>query len=167
MIYSATILKRLLCLSLLATCYPMVSAAAQEQMRLEDISDQGAFLIEIIWTPGELRTDDKFLISFVEPVTGTVLEDIQYNFVVLEEEASDPKIRRVDQISAEQRIRFDKVGSYTVLIEDIEGLGENATFPIEVTPEFPLGVIIPVAAGTFIAIMVARHKGKNLSSQKG
>ena len=44
------------------------------------------------------------------------------------------------------------------MIEDIEGLGEDASFAIEVTPEFPVGALIPAVIGTLIVIAAVRSK---------
>ena len=150
-------MKKLPCvIAVLAFGFLIAPATAQEQTKLETSSDQGTFRIEIIWTPNELGRDHTFSFVFIEPETNSELEDIQYDFVVLQGEGQ--MLRRVDQISTEQTVRFDKVGPHTLVIEDIEGLGEDASLTIEVTPEFPAGAIIPIVVGTLIAIFAVRSK---------
>jgi hypothetical protein len=141
---------------ILACVFLIAPAVAQEQTKFEVPSDQGTFRIEVIWTPNELGRDHTFSLTFIEPETKSELEDIRYDLVVLQ--GDDQMLRRVDQVSTEQKVRFDEVGPHTIVIEDIEGLGEDASFTIEVTPEFPLGAIIPVVAGTLIAIFAVRSK---------
>jgi hypothetical protein len=135
----------------------MVPALAQEQTRIEALSDEGTFLVEVDWIPNDLGSDHTFTFTFIEPETESVLEDIQYGLVVLKNQ-DDQMLRRVDQVSAEQKVRFDEMGPHTIVIEDIEGLGEDASFTIQVTPEFPVGVLVPVAAGTLLVILAVRSK---------
>ncbi|MGH9991999.1 MAG: hypothetical protein ACREAZ_05050, partial [Nitrososphaera sp.] len=84
------------------------SAGGQEQIRLEATTDQGTFLIEMMWTPNEIGRDNSFLIRFVEPETGAEMEDMKYNLLVLQGENSVQKLRRVDQIATQQVFRFDE-----------------------------------------------------------
>ena len=137
-----------------------ISASAQEQTILETDSEHGTFHIEVLWTPNDLGRDHTFTLAFIEPETKAVLEDIQYDFVVLQ--GDDQTLSRVDQISTEQKVRFSEVGPHTIVIEDIEGLGENALLTIEVTPEFPLMLPIVVALAIGIAAGIARLSGTNL-----
>jgi hypothetical protein len=55
------------------------------------------------------------------------------------------------------------VGSYEIRIDDIEGLGEGAIVPIQVTPEFHLkAFVLPAAAALSIVMLAARANGNNL-----
>ena len=145
---------------ILACVFLIATAVAQEQTKLNVPSDQGTFQIEVIWTPNELGRDHTFSLTFIEPETKSELEDIQYDLVVLQ--GDDQILRRVDQVTTEQKVRFDEVGPHTILIKDIEGLGEDASFTIEVTPEFPsiLPIIVVLAIG--IVVGVARLNNTNL-----
>lgn len=134
-----------------------VPAVAQEQSRIEAVSEDGTFLIQVDWTPNDLGRDHTFSLAFVEPETNAIVEDIQYNLVVLRGDG-EQLFRRVDQVATEQKVRFEEVGPHTMVLEDIEGLGEDASFTIQVTPEFPLGSLIPVVAGTLVVILAVRSK---------
>jgi hypothetical protein len=140
----------------------MQPSSAQEQIRLETSSDQGTFLVVIMWEPNEIGTENTFTITFIEPVTGSVLEDIQYDFAVRSEETGDRTVRRVDQISTVQRVTFAEEGWHVVSVEDIEGLGENASVPIQVTPEFPSLITIVATAAMGAALALAKFGGANL-----
>ena len=142
---------------ILAAAIPVIPALALEQTQIEAPSEEGTFMVEIDWMPNDLGREHTFAITFIEPETQTALEDIQYNFVVLKGE-EDQLLRRVDQVSPEQKVRFDETGPHTIVIEDIEGLGEDASFTIEVTPEFPVGALIPVAAVMFLLVLYVRSK---------
>lgn len=134
-------------------------AAAQEQISLEALSDQGTFIVEIIWIPDDIGRDNTFSISFIESVTSTQMEEMKYNIIVYDEDGSQ-QLRRVDQTASEQRFSFEEPGSYTIRIDDIDGLGESASFPIQVTPEFPAGML-GVVAGLMGAIAVLAHRNSN------
>ncbi len=136
-------------------------AVAQQQISLEALSDQGTFIVEIIWTPDDIGRDNTFFIRFLEAVTSTEMVDMEYDIIVYEESGSQ-QLRRVDQTASEQRLSFEEPGSYTIKIDDIDGLGESASFPIQVTPEFPAGML-GVIAGLIGAIaFLARRNSNNL-----
>jgi hypothetical protein len=137
-------------------------AYAQEQTKFETTSDERTFRIEINWIPAELGRENTFEITFIEPETGIKLEDIKYTFSVKDSETEQQIIRKVDQVSTEQQVRFDKVGPYTLMIQDIEGLGENAELQVEVTPEFPPLPTLAITSIAIIAVILIRRNGKYL-----
>jgi hypothetical protein len=136
-------------------------ADAQQQIQLEALSDQGTFMVEMLWTPNEIGRDNTFSISFIEPETGLELEDMEYNIIVYEED-NILKLRRVDQTATQQRFSFEEPGSYTIRIDDIDGLGESVNFPIQVTPEFPAGMIGVMVALMATAVIIGRRNSNNL-----
>jgi hypothetical protein len=150
------ILAFALTLSLLAGTH----AAAQEQIPFEASSDQGTFTVEIAWTPDEIGSAHAFDIRFIEPETGEEIEDVVYDFSVYR--GGDREVQRRDQVATLQEFTFDEQGSYEIRIEDIEGLGERVALPIEVTPEFPLGVLALIAATFGAVVLVARRNSNNL-----
>jgi hypothetical protein len=135
---------------------------AQEQIRLEAVSDQGTFKIEIMWIPDDIGSPNMFEIHFVDPDTGSEIEDIKYDISIYRDDR--PEIQRLDQTSIFQHILFEEMGSYEIRIDDIEDLGEGATVPIQVTPEFNLKVFILSAAAIGIAVLAAARaiNGNNL-----
>ncbi len=132
---------------------------AQQQITLEALSDQGTFIVRMIWITDDIGRDNTFSIRFIEPETSTEMEDMEYNVIVYEESGSQ-QLRRVDQTASEQRFSFEEPGSYTIRIDDIDGLGEGASFPIQVTPEFPAG-ILGVVAGVMGAIAILGRRNSN------
>jgi hypothetical protein len=134
---------------------------AQEQIRLETVTDQGTFKIEIMWIPSDIGSANMFEIHFIDPDTGVEIEDIKYDISISRDYR--PEIQRLEQTSIFQQIFFEEMGSYEIRIDDIEDLGEGATVPIQVTPEFNLKVFILSAAAVGIAVLVARaSNGNNL-----
>jgi hypothetical protein len=135
---------------------------AQEQIRLEAVTDQGTFKIEIMWIPDDIGSANMFEIHFVDPDTGSEIEDIKYDISIYRD--ARPEIQRLDQTSIFQEFFFEEVGSYEIRIDDIEDLGEGATVPIQVTPEFQLEVFVFAAATLGIAVLViaARSDNNNL-----
>ena len=138
--------------------------AAQRQIRLEAVSDQGTFRVEITWTPNNIGSPNTFDIHFIDPDTGSEIEDIKYDISIYSGDRAE--IRRLDQMSTFQEFSFEDEGSYEIRIEDIEDLGEGVTIPIQVTPEFQFELFLFSAATLCVAVIVAvRLNGNNLFSQ--
>ena len=131
------------------------TASAQQQQQqqpppimLEALSDQGTFRVEVAWTPADIGADNTFGIRFIEPETNIELEDIRYDILLFRGDNTLQQLRRVDQTSLQQKFRFEEPGTYRIMINDIDGLDETVTIPIEVTPEFPAGAAALTAAMT-------------------
>ncbi len=134
-------------------------AFAQEQVVLEAPSDQETFKVEITWTPGDIGSAHVFDIRFVEPETGEEVEDMMYDFSVYS--GGEREVLRRDETATRQEFAFDETGPYEIRIDDIEGLGEGAAIPIQVTPEFPVGVLA-LAGAVGVAVLFARRNSNNL-----
>jgi hypothetical protein len=157
----AIIIIIILSFALLATLLAFPHVAAQEQIRLEALTDQGTFRVEIIWTPNDIGSANTFDIRFIDPDTDSEIEDVKYDISIYRE--GRPDFQRLDQMSTFQEFSFGEQGSYEIRIEDIEDLGEGVTIPIQVTPEFQLEVFFVFAAcGLGVAVIAARHNGNNL-----
>jgi hypothetical protein len=151
----------LLSLALLSSILAFQPTAAQEQIRLEAVTEQGTFKVEIMWIPNDIGSANIFEIHFVDPDTGSEIEDIKYDISIYRDDR--PEIQRLAQTSIFQEFFFEEVGSYKIRIDDIEDLGEGATVPIQVTPEFQLKVFVLSAAAVGIAMLAARaSNGNNL-----
>lgn len=122
-------------------------AFAQEPVMLEAASDQGTFVVKIEWTPAAIGSGNMFALTFVEPETGKVVEDVIYDFAVLSDDGVI--VDRRSQTLAVQDASFPQEGPYTIRVADIEGLGEDAEFAVRVTPEFSPALV--AAAGVALA----------------
>jgi hypothetical protein len=152
-----------LSLALLSSILAFQPIYAQEQIRLEAVTDQGTFKVEIMWISNDIGSANMFEIHFVDPDTGSEIQDIKYDISIYRDD--EPEIQRLDQTSIFQEFFFEEMGSYEMRIDDIEGLGERAIVPIQVTPEFQLkGFVLPAAAAAAlgIAMLAARANGNNL-----
>jgi hypothetical protein len=146
---------------LLSSVLVFQPTTAQEQIRLEAVSDQGTFKVEIMWISNDIGTANEFEIHFVDPDTGSEIEDVMYDISIYRD--ANPEIQRSDQTSIFQEVFFEEVGSYEIRIDDIEDLGERAIIPIQVTPEFQLEMFVLVAAALSIGVLAARtSNGNNL-----
>ena len=135
--------------------------AQEEQIRLEAVSNQGTLKIEITWTSNDIGSPNKFEIHFVDPDTGSEIEDIKYDISIYR--GASPEIRRLNQTSIFQEFFFEEVGSYEIRIDDIEDLGERAIIPIQVTPEFQLKLFVFTVTALSIGVLAARaSNGNNL-----
>jgi hypothetical protein len=136
---------------------------AQEQIVLEAPSDQGTFIVEITWTPDDIGRAHTFDIRFFEPETGEEIEEIVYDFSIYNDGSRE--VLRRDQTDTRQEFTFEEQGSYTIRIDDIEGLGELVAIPIQVTPEFPLGTLALIAIALGSAVLAARRYSNSLFRQ--
>jgi hypothetical protein len=145
--------------------FPCISAfqplSAQEQIRLEAVTDQGTFRVALIWTPNDIGRVNTFEIHFVDPDTGIEIEDVKYDISIYGDDSAE--IQRLDQVSTFQQFFFEEAGSYEIMIDDIEDLGEWVIVPIQVTPEFQPKVFLLFIAALGIAMLAARAaNGNNL-----
>lgn len=144
------------------------TASAQQQqpppIMLEALSDQGTFRVKVAWTPADIGADNTFGIRFIEPETNIELEDIRYDILLFRGDNTVQQLRRIDQTSLQQKFRFEEPGTYRIMINDIDGLDESVTIPIEVTPEFPAGAAALTAAttiGSAILFFAAKRNSNN------
>lgn len=144
------------------------TASAQQQqpppIMVEALSDQGTFRVEVAWTPADIGADNTFGIRFIEPETNIELEDIRYDILLFRGDNTVQQLRRIDQTSLQQKFRFEEPGTYRIMINDIDGLDESVTIPIEVTPEFPAGAAALTAAttiGSAILFFAAKRNSNN------
>jgi hypothetical protein len=157
----AVIINLVMSLALFSSILTLQPITAQEQIRLEALADQGSFKVEILWMPNDIGNVNKFEIHFIDPDTGSEIEDVKYDISIYRD--ASPEIQRLDQTSIFQEFLFEEMGSYEIRIDDIEDLGERAIIPIQVTPEFQLKMLVVVAAALSIGVLVARaSNGNNL-----
>lgn len=154
----------ILAFALLSSLVATTQAFAQEQIVLEASSDQGTFTVEITWTPDDIGSAHVFDIRFIEPETGEEIEDVVYDFLIYS--GGDREVLRRDQTGGRQEFTFNNPGSYEVRINDIEDLGERVAIPIQVTPEFPVGLLTLAAAALGVAVVVARRNSNKLFRQQ-
>ena len=139
-------------LALFSSILTLQSITAQEEIRLEAVTDQATFKVEIFWMPSDIGSVNNFEIHFIDPDTGSEIEDVKYDFSIYKD--GRPEIQRLDQVSISQEFFFEEVGSYEISIDDIEDLGERVTLPIQVTPEFQSQIFVPSAAALGLAVLV-------------
>jgi len=138
-------------------------AAGQEQITLKAGSDQGTFMVEITWTPEDIGSANVFDLHFIEPETGEEIEGVVYDISIYK--GGDREILLRDQTATRQEFTFDNPGSYTIRIDNIEGLGERVAIPIQVTPEFPTETVALAVVALGAVVIAARRNSNNLFSQ--
>jgi hypothetical protein len=145
------IISLTLSLALLSSILTLQLITAQEEIRLEAVTDQATFKVEILWMPSDIGNVNNFEIHFIDPETGSEIEDVKYDFSIYKD--GRPEIQRLDQVSTSQEFFFEEVGSYEISIDDIEDLGERVTLPIQVTPEFQSQIFVLSAAALGLAVL--------------
>jgi hypothetical protein len=150
---TAVIISVILYLALLSNFLAFQLIYAQEQIRLEAVSDQGTFKVEIMWTSNDIGSANNFEIYFVDPDSGSEIEGVKYDISIYRD--ARPEIQRFDQTSTFQEFFFE------VRIDDIEDLGERAIISIQVTPEFQHKVFVFAAAAAALSIGVLAARASN------
>lgn len=138
---------------MLAALLLVQSAAAQAT--IESTSDQGTFLVRISLLPDQLQ-DNTIAVTFIDPETRKEIQDVVYDFAIYSDGGT--LVSKTAQTAIVQKVSFEGEGSYRIAISNIEGLGEGATFDVRVTPEFPVGAMVAVAAVMAGAVAVFRIK---------
>lgn len=143
----------ILFLALLSGTFIFQLVSAQEQIRLEGLTDKGTFKIQLFWTSNEVGSPNVFEVRFIDPATGNEIEHVKYDISIYNQ--GKLEIERLDQISTFQEFSFEDVGAYEIRIADVEDLGEGTTIPIQVTPEFGLDGILLSAATLGVVLVYA------------
>ncbi len=100
-----------------------------------------------------------FEVRFIDPATGNEIEDVKYDISIYNQDKLE--IELLDQVSISQEFYFEDVGSYEIRIADVEDLGEHATIPIQVTPEFGLnGILLTGAILGAVLVSAVRNNNK-------
>jgi len=126
-------------------------------------------LIEPDPTPIENKEQTTFKVAFLQPGTDAIVQHIDYDFVIMKD--GEEIFRASAQPGQQQPIhstegiatisyKFEDQGDYSIQVT-ISGIRflpiepETATFPLKVTPEFPVGAaaIFASAALMFAVIM--------------
>ena len=155
-------------LLLLLLLVPFGTAFAQEPIVLEQLTDDGSILVQLVWP--EVGTDEIYDIefSFLDPQTNEpITSDIHYQFSAMQGET----IIEIWQNSTNTGVSSEEVfyienqqGPTEIYIEilsitDDSGTIENyqeVMFSVNVVPEFP--VVFLIMALSFVMLFALRSK---------
>lgn len=140
-------------------------------IQLESISEsnleQGRYVVDLTWFPNTLGLgESEFVMTFYEQDTGLPVKEATYDFVLIKDGI---EIHRQSGLAKaggtfENFVFVDEEhGDLTLRIEKINGTDEFVEIPINVTPEFPLG--IPVVFAIMIISMIILSKTKYIRNQ--
>ena len=87
---------------------------------------------------------------------GQTLSGAKYDVMLFKGDQHLKEIHRAGQTAAMQNYTFQDEGSYALRIENINGSGESdgISIPMQVTPEFPLGIFVLIAV-TLSSMVIA------------
>ena len=135
-------------------------------VRLESMSmsnpNNGKYEVDLTWFPNNLGLgESEFIMSFYERETRAVVRDVTYDFVLIQ---NGIEIHRKSGIASgggtfENFVFVEKeTGDITLRIEKINGTDEYVEIPINVAPEFPLGVWVIFAAVIIFVLIISKIK---------
>src|SRR5215204_2517579 len=70
------IISLTLSLALFSSILTLQLITALEEIRLEAVTDQATFKVEILWMPSDIGNVNNFEIHFIDPDTGIEIEDL-------------------------------------------------------------------------------------------
>lgn len=141
--------------------------AQQPGMRSNTTGGSVDVLVNPIWGDDADPTTN-FEVKFLRPGTDTIQEHIDYNFVIKKDGQQvftaavpgQPLLHTVEGVTIPYK--FESNGDYTIEVS-VDGINfvpistETATFGVNVTPEFPAGALVAVAAVMGAAVVLSRR----------
>jgi hypothetical protein len=132
------------------------------QTSLKSNGDTGNYFIDITWfsSPLQLYEQSEFVLTIYDKETLLPVYDAEYDFVLVN--AENKEISRKSGFASAggsfENYRFAEkdLGSITLRIENINNSGEFIELPINVTPEFPLGVVLILPIFLFGVVLFSR-----------
>jgi hypothetical protein len=153
---------------LLAASFAGSFAYAQESgMRSSTSGGSVDIVVNPVWSPNN-NDSTKFQVTFLKPGTDTIQEHIDYNFVIKKDGQQvftaavpgQPLLHTVEGVTIPYK--FESNGDYMIEVS-VDGINfvpistETATFEVNVTPEFPAGALVAVAAVMGAAVVLSRR----------
>jgi hypothetical protein len=152
---------------LLAAFSATFAYAQQPGMRNSTTGGSVDVLINPMW-PTDDSAPTNFEMKFLQPGTDTIQEHIDYNFVIKKDGQQvftaalpgQPLLHTVEGVTIPYK--FESNGDYTIEVS-VSGINfvpistETATFNVTVTPEFPAGALVAVAAVMGAAVVLSRR----------
>lgn len=141
--------------------YHLNIAEAEESgsIPLVGATASGQFEVQVEWTPDDIGSENTFIIKIMDP-NGNILNNVTYDVMFFREDQYLDETHRSNQTASEQKYTFADEGSYIIRIENINGSGENeqVSIPIQVTPEFPIGLFALIGSAFGLIIFMVRLK---------
>lgn len=150
----------------------MVAPAYAEGMRQPTSGNNS---LDVMVEPDWSSETTKFHVKFLDPGTDNIHEHQDYNFVISKDgqevynaarsQPGSPSLLHNSEGMLTIPYKFEENGDYTIQIT-IYGLGlppipiaeENATFQVNVVPEFPVGSIGAVVASLSGVVVLSRFR---------
>ncbi len=122
-------------------------------------TSNGSILVEVEWSPVTIDIDQDtfFRLTFKDPESNEVLDNVRYDIMLMDEEGNMiAETHRSAQTKDVQIYKFDKPGTYTLMLKNVNDSGESAMVSLKVVPEFPVAVLI-IGIGMIAAILMRKN----------
>lgn len=124
--------------------------------------------VEVQWSPVEINIeqDTFFKLTFKDPNTGEVLENVKYDIILMDEDGNMiAESHRSAQSKDLQIYKFDKAGMYTLMLKNVNDTGESAMVSLSVVPEFPIALLV-IGIGMLGAILIRKNSNILINNKK-
>ena len=132
------------------------------QTSLKSNGDTGNYFVDITWfsSPLQLYEQSEFVLTIYDKETLLPVYDAKYDFVLINADNQEIfcKSGFASAGGSFENYRFAEkdLGSTVLRIENINNSGEFVELPINVTPEFPLGVVLILPIFLFGVVLFSR-----------
>lgn len=124
---------------------------------------QGSYFVDLTWIPENLQPGEAEFIFTIYDKNMKPVPNAEYDFALIQDGKTVYQNSGIAKAggSFEDVIFFEQnKGPVTLLIQNINQSDESVEFPITVTPEFPLGWILVMAAVFSVVIMASKLNKK-------
>jgi hypothetical protein len=125
---------------------------------LQGTSDDAAFQVMVDWKSNNINKENTFNLTFINSNSSEQIEDIAYDIMLFKDDQHIAESHRSAQTAEQQKYVFADQGSYTLRIENINNTGASIDLPMQVIPEFPLGIFALMIALFGTIIIATRSK---------
>ncbi|MEM2919529.1 MAG: ABC transporter substrate-binding protein [Candidatus Nitrosocaldus sp.] len=130
-------------------------------IKLTAASTTGKYRVMVDWYPSDIGKESRFDVSIMDE-KGNIINDARYDVMLKKDgDMLSDTIRK--NVTGTQSYMLNAQGSYTLIIDNINGEGERAEVTFTYVPEFPLAYITLFIA---VIVMLALLSSKRLSLKR-
>jgi hypothetical protein len=136
---------------------------------METATGGGTVLVQVQWSPVTIATEQPvtFRLKFLDPETRQEINDASYDVMLFDPEGTHVDAsHRSKQTAETQTYSFERTGTFTLILTNVNLSGERAEFQLSVVPEFPFAVLLVAGSMLAGALALLRFKGSSVVSVK-
>lgn len=141
--------------------YLQDQSSSPQAVLLSGASSKGTYSANIYWWPSPTQSNNEFVVTILD-ANHAVISSASYTFAVFGDGDVAKKGEGQSSTGKMYAYQFEKSGSYTLRVSNINGSGEYIEIPIQVTPEFPLSLMLVAAVAVGTVATLSRIRSTRL-----